>query len=247
MPQGELRVAQGNQRFKPFAVCDTLSSMSPVKVKICGITNAEDAVAAIEAGADYLGFIFWAPSKRSITIPATREIVRTLRRREDCPRLVGVFVDETAQDVASILEQCALDMAQLSGNEPPAFVGDPSSPIHGRSYKALRPTSLAEAQAEVEWYVPPDADAERPSLLLDAYHPHLPGGSGRRVDWDLAAEIARDVPHMMLAGGLNAANVAEAIKKVRPFAVDVASGVESQPGRKDHTQLKAFVAAAHNV
>lgn len=221
--------------------------MSPVKVKICGITNIEDAVAATEAGADYLGFIFWSPSKRSITVNRTCEIVRILRQREDCPRLVGVFVDETSQEVTSILERCVLDMAQLSGNEPPSFVGDPTSPLYGRSYKALRPTSLAEAQAEVEWYVPPDPNGARPSLLLDAYHPHLPGGSGRRVDWDMAAEIARDVPYMMLAGGLNAASVAEAIKKVRPFAVDVASGVESEPGRKDHAQLKAFVAAAHNI
>lgn len=221
--------------------------MSPVKVKICGITNMEDAIAATEAGADYLGFVFWPPSKRSITDVAARDIARALRRREHCPQLVGVFVDETAQDVAAILQQCDLDLAQLSGNEPPAYVGDPSSPLYGRSYKALRPTSLAEAQADAEWYLPPDANGKRPSLLLDAYHPHLPGGSGRRVDWNLAAKIAEDVSHLMLAGGLNAENVAQAVRQVRPFAVDVASGVESRPGRKDHALLRAFIAAAQSV
>lgn len=220
--------------------------MSPTKAKICGITNLEDAVAAAEAGADYLGFIFWPPSKRSVSVPVARDISLVLRQRVDCPLLVGVFVDETAEDVAAILQQCGLDLAQLSGDEPPAYVGDRSSPLYNRSFKALRPSSLAEAQAEIEWYLPPEVNGERPSLLLDAYHPQLPGGSGRRVDWNMAAKIADDVPHLMLAGGLTAGNVTQAIKRVRPFAVDVASGVESSPGRKDHALLKAFVAAVHS-
>lgn len=218
-----------------------------VKVKICGITNLEDALVACEAGADYLGFIFWSRSKRSVTVPAAREIVRRVCRRMAHPRLVGVFVDQSAQAIVSVLEQCKLDLAQLSGNEPPALVGDPQSPLYGRSFKVLHPTSLAEAQADVEWYVPPEPAAEQPSLLLDAYHPELPGGSGLTMDWELAAHIARDVPQMMLAGGLTAQNVSRAIEQVRPFAVDVASGVETSPGRKDHAQVKAFISAAHNA
>ena len=239
--------AQRHARFMPPFDCDTLATMSAVKAKICGIINLEDALAACEAGADYLGFIFWPPGKRSIAPTAAREITRELRQQNPAPQLVGVFVDESAQYVASILDQCDLDLAQLSGSEPPAHVGDPQSPLFGRSYKALRPTSLAEAQTDLEWYLPPQTSAGQPSLLLDAYHPHLPGGSGLRADWNLAAEIARDVPQLMLAGGLTPTNLAQAIEKVRPFAVDVASGVETAPGHKDHALVRAFIAAAHNA
>lgn len=235
------------RRFKPPCDCDTLAGMPDVKTKICGITNAEDAIVAADAGADFLGFIFWPHSKRSVDATVARGIADTLHRREERPLLVGVFVDETAQDVASVLDDCRLDLAQLSGNEPPALVGDPQSPLYGRSFKVLRPTSLAEAQADVEWYLPPQPHPSLPTLLLDAYHPHLPGGSGHRMDWTIAAQIAREVPQMMLAGGLTPANVAQAIKQVQPFAVDVASGVEATPGHKDHARVRAFIAAVQNA
>ncbi len=109
------------------------------------------------------------------------------------------------------------------------------------------PGSLAEAEADAEWYVPPQSQPNYPSLLLDAYHPELPGGTGQRADWKLAAQLAQVVPRLMLAGGLNPQNVSRAIKQVRPFAVDVASGVEAEPGKKDHALVEAFISAARNA
>lgn len=215
-----------------------------MRVKICGITNREDALAAAAAGADYLGFIFWPPSKRAVGVETARAIVSRLRQQERPPLLVGVFVDEEAAAVAAVLDDCGLDLAQLSGDEPPALVGDPSSPLYGRSFKALQPASLPEAEAEAEWYAPPERTPEHPSLLLDAYHPSLPGGTGRQTDWVMAARLAEQVAGLMLAGGLTPDNVREAVRRVRPFAVDVASGVERAPGRKDHDKVRAFIAAA---
>lgn len=215
-----------------------------VRVKICGITNLEDALAAADAGADYLGFIFYPPSKRAVDEPTARAIATRLRQRERRPLLVGVFVDEEAAAMAAVLEECGLDLAQLSGEEPPALVGDPSSPLFGRSFKALQPTSLPEAEAEAEWYAAPERAAGQPSLLLDAYHPTLPGGTGRTTDWEMAARLAETVPGLMLAGGLTPENVGEAVRRVRPFAVDVASGVEEALGKKDQEKVRAFIAGA---
>jgi phosphoribosylanthranilate isomerase len=211
------------------------------KIKICGITNLDDAWAAMEAGADYLGFIFYPPSKRAITAKEAAEIISQLRDRPECPTLVGVFVNETAETIAQTLDRCRLDLAQLSGEEPPALIGDPHSPVFGRSFKALRPTSLAEAEADAEWFVPPNPAPDQPTLLLDTYHPTLRGGTGQTADWTIAAQLAQSVPGLMLAGGLNPDNVAETVRIVRPFAVDVASGVEAAPGRKNHEIVRAFI------
>lgn len=217
------------------------------QVKICGITTLEDALVAAEAGADYLGFILWPGSKRGIAPAAAQPIVAGLRQRASCPVLVGVFVNETGEAMARLLDELVLDLAQLSGEEPPALVADPGSPLYGRSYKGIRPTSFAEAEAEAEWYVPPTPVVEQPSLLLDAYHPTLRGGTGRRADWELAAKLAATVQNLMLAGGLKADNVAAAVQQVHPFAVDVASGVEAAPGKKDHGLVRAFVREAKRV
>lgn len=218
-----------------------------MKVKICGITNLEDALTAAAAGADYLGFIFYPPSKRSISVKEAQAIVSRLRPLPTCPLLVGVFVDETATHMAHVLDHCQLDLAQLSGNEVPSLVGDERSPLYGRVYKALRPTTLAEAEAEAEWYLPPQMLAGQPSLLLDTYHPTLPGGTGETGNWHISAQLARQVPRLMLAGGLTVANVAQAIQQVQPYAVDVASGVEASPGRKDPDLVGAFMAKARKV
>jgi phosphoribosylanthranilate isomerase len=224
---------------------DSLILMSrPPAVKICGLTNLEDALAAADAGADYLGFIFYPPSKRAVTPPTVAHISAVLRRRPERPLLVGVFVDETAEAMAQILDRSRLDLAQLSGRETPNLIGDPESPIYGRCFKALKPTTLAEAEAEVEWYLPLEPLPGSPSLLVDAYHPTLPGGTGRKADWTIAAELARSTPGLMLAGGLNPDNVVQAIEQVRPFAVDVAGGVEARPGRKDHAKVRAFIQRA---
>jgi phosphoribosylanthranilate isomerase len=215
-----------------------------VKVKICGITNLDDAIQAIQSGADFLGFVFYPGSKRYIPASDARLIAARLRERPDCPTLVGVFVNETAEQMARMMDDCSLDLAQLSGEEAPALIGDPASPIYGRSFKALQPTSLAEGEADAEWFAPPEPAAGQPTLLLDAYHPALRGGTGQIADWLMAAQLAVKVPGMMLAGGLTPDNVADAVRLVRPFAVDVSSGVEREPGKKDHHKVRRFVSNA---
>jgi phosphoribosylanthranilate isomerase len=218
-----------------------------MKVKICGLTNWDDSLVTVEAGADFLGFIFYPPSKRAIAPQRAKEIVTRLRDRADCPLLVGVFVNETAETSAQILDFCDLDLAQLNGEEVPAQVGDKKSPLYGRSYKALRPTSFVEAEADAEWFLPEQMLPGQPALLIDTHHPTLRGGTGETGDWSLSARLAETVPGLMLAGGLTAVNVAEAVRVVRPYAVDVASGVEAAPGKKDHNLVRAFIHNAHSA
>ena len=215
-----------------------------IKVKICGITNLEDALVAVESGADYLGFIFYPPSKRAIELKSAKQIIQELRQRADCPLLVGVFVNETAAYMAHVIEDLRLDFAQLSGEEVPYMVADRQSPLFGRAYKGIRPATHTEAEVEAERYVVPDRPDHLPSLLVDTYHPTLRGGSGEIGDWTLSAALAQQHPGLMLAGGLNAGNVSEAVKTVRPFAVDVASGVEAQPGKKDNALVRTFIEEA---
>lgn len=218
-----------------------------MKVKICGTTNLEDALTAVAAGADYLGFIFYPPSKRSIEIKEAQAITSHLKSLDTCPLLVGVFVNETAPQMANILELCQLDLAQLHGDEVPALIGDSNSPIYGRSFKVLSPTSPEEAEADAEWYLPPQPLPGQPSLLIDTYHPSLRGGTGQTTDWQMSARLAELYPGLMLAGGLTPDNVTEAVRQVRPFAVDVASGVEASPGKKDPAKVRAFIQNAKNA
>jgi phosphoribosylanthranilate isomerase len=201
----------------------------------------------VESGADYLGFIFYPPSKRSITVKKAQRIVAELRTRPDLPYLVGVFVNETAAGMAQILAACGLDLAQLSGDETPNLVGDPESLIFGRCYKVLRPVTLDEAEAEAEWYLPAETIPDHPALLIDTRHATLYGGTGQTADWFIAARLALDIPNLMLAGGLNPDNVAAAVSQVRPFAVDVASGVEATPGKKDPRLVRSFIANAKSA
>ena len=140
-----------------------------------------------------------------------------------------------------ILKETGLDLAQLHGGEPPVVL----ERLQGRAFKALRSTSLAEAEADAEWYADLGPSAG-PDLLLDAYHPQAYGGTGQRADWDTAAALARRY-RLLLAGGLTPANVAEAIARVQPWGVDVSSGVETEPGRKDHAAVRAFIAAARGA
>ncbi|MBK9054040.1 MAG: phosphoribosylanthranilate isomerase [Chloroflexi bacterium] len=218
---------------------------SPVKVKICGLTTLEDARHAAASGADYLGFILYPPSPRAISPASLKPLIQQIRATLPTPpRLVGVFVNETATSVAQKLDELGLDLAQLHGDEVPWMVGSPDSPLFGRCYKALRPTSLAEAEAEAEWYLPPDWQEDRPALLMDAYHPTLRGGTGATADWAIMAQLAQTVPGLLLAGGLTPDNVAEAVRQVQPYGVDVASGVETQPGVKGREKVARFIAAA---
>ena len=219
------------------------------KVKICGLTRFEDALVALQAGADYLGFIFYPPSPRAITPEAAATLITRLRAtlppapRPLATRFVGVFVNEPPAAAAAILDGCGLDLAQLSGDEPAADVTDPASPLFGRAYKALRPHSLAEADDGAARFAAPPGGAG-PRLLLDTPHGRLYGGTGETGDWGIAATLAARLPGLMLAGGLSPDNVAAAVAAVRPFAVDVAGGVERAPGIKDADRVRTFIANA---
>jgi len=226
-----------------------------VKVKICGITNAADARGAVAAGADMLGFIFFPKSPRYVT----PERVRTILAAKEHARVlthvkvltVGVFVNESPETVAQVLRFCGLDLAQLHGEEAPATLGleGGPSPLRGRAYKALRPRTPEEAANLAHQYALPvrlRGEGRFPAFLIDAYHPGRRGGTGVTGDWDLASSLSSQYP-LLLAGGLTPSNVAQAVRSVQPWGVDVASGVEDSPGHKDHAALRAFVAAAKAI
>ena len=200
-----------------------------VRIKICGLTNEEDALAAARLGADWLGFIFAPRSPRCVTVSQVKRIVAALPHEAV---KVGVFVDTPAAEVDSIMSQCGLDIAQLHGEEAP----DVSAALGPeRVWKAV---SLRE-RADLEQALQYPAQA----VLADTMLPGQRGGTGRVGDWRLAAELARQRA-VVLAGGLRPGNVAESIRTVRPFGVDVGSGVEARPGKKDIGLLHAFVEEA---
>jgi phosphoribosylanthranilate isomerase len=226
-------------------------------VKICGLTNLEDALVAVQAGADLLGFIFFEPSPRYIAPRVAKDIVSSIKSQvssrvdQTLPRFIGVFVNASLETVARTLDHCQLDAAQLHGDEAPEFIKH----FEGRAFKALRPQSQAEAETLIQKYIslllPTPSDARRshailPDFLIDAYHPTLYGGTGHVTDWTMAANIARQ-HSIMLAGSLTPANVVEAIRAVRPWGVDVSSGVEAEKGKKDLEKVRAFVKAAKGV
>lgn len=197
-----------------------------VRVKICGLTSLADALAAVAAGADALGFVL-APSPRRLEPRAVRAICREL------PPLVGrvgVFVDQPPEEVARLREFCGLDWVQLHGREGP----EQAAALGWRVIKAM---AVGGAPPR-----PPEG-FERAGLLLDTRAPGRRGGTGLTFDWALARPLAAARP-VILAGGLGPGNVAEAVRAARPFAVDVSSGVESAPGRKDHAKLSEFVRRA---
>ena len=211
------------------------------KVKICGTTNFEDAHCATEAGADLLGFIFYPKSPRRIEAAAAKAIVSAIRQQmpptQAPPQMVGVFVNESLENVLHIMTEVGLDLAQLHGDESPAFLRAANAALSGRAYKALKASS-----AEVDAYISTGA----PALLLDANHPNLYGGSGLRADESIASQVAQRC-QLLLAGGLTPDNVADAIRAVQPWGVDVASGVEAAPGRKDHQKVRHFVRAVRDI
>ncbi len=213
-------------------------SIPSIQVKICGLTNLADAQAAVAAGADLLGFICYPKSPRYVTTEQIGAILAGLAPGPKAWRSVGVFVDAPLATVCEVLDRTGLDLAQLHGGEPPALLEQ----LEGRGFKALRPASLAEAEADAEWYTGL-GPADGPDLLIDAYHPIVYGGTGLRADWLIAAAIARS-HRLLLAGGLTSANVTAAVAAVRPWGVDASSGVETRPGQKDHDAVAAFIAAA---
>jgi phosphoribosylanthranilate isomerase len=207
----------------------------PIKIKICGITRLEDALTAIQAGADLLGFNFHPASPRAIIPQQCAEITTRLRKEYSHVTLVGVFVNLPVERVNGILDECELHLAQLHGDETPGMVAS----FEGRAYKAFR--GIPDKPEEYTAYTMSRNNAP-PALLVDALVQGLYGGSGVIADWKAAAILAQKLP-LLLAGGLRPENVTDAVRQVRPWGVDCASGVESAPGIKDPDKLRAFIRA----
>jgi phosphoribosylanthranilate isomerase len=209
-------------------------------VKIDGVMQAQHAVAAAEAGADLVGFIF-AKSRRQLTSAQASIEVSALRTSlgERAPLVLGVFVDESPERVNEIIDEVGLDVVQLHGSETAESLRAISRPI----FRAVGPPPGSSADDVAALLATLRLDAVRPALwVIDAWDPVNHGGSGKRADWAVAAELARTTP-FLLAGGLNPENVAEAVRTVRPVGVDVSSGVETD-GVKDPERIRAFVHAA---
>jgi phosphoribosylanthranilate isomerase len=202
------------------------------RVKVCGITRLEDAELAVELGAWALGFILWEPSPRAADPAVAAGIARAMRRRAE---LVGVFVNASLDDVVHAADAVGLTHIQLHGDEGPAFATEAGRRTGCKVIKAARIATGADLQDLERW--------RTDFHLLDTRVEGKRGGSGERWDWDLIAHRRSKVP-AILSGGLDAENVAEGIAAVRPYAVDVASGVEASPGVKDPAKVEAFLAAA---
>lgn len=206
-----------------------------MKVKICGITNIEDADVAVKAGADALGFVMYRKSPRFVEQAVVKRIVAGL---PPFVLPVGVFVNEEPERVRTLMDDCGLALAQLHGDESALYCQQLGRPV----LKALRLKDRGTLLALAEF----QGRANVRGVLIDTFSDQAYGGTGKTVDWTLAQEAARATP-IILAGGLTPTNVAEAIAQVRPYGVDVSSGVEQSPGKKDHDKVKAFVHAARLV
>ncbi len=209
------------------------SEKDRVKVKICGITGFPDALYAVEKGADAIGFNFYTGSKRYIS-PLEAESI--------CERLtvpvfrIGVFVNASTKEIVDAAGIVGLDAIQLHGDETPEFIEKLRAQTDSQIIKAIRVETNFEPNDVLKY----KADA----ILLDAFSNNERGGTGKTIDWTIAGQVAEIVDELYLAGGLTPENVAEAIKIVQPYAVDVASGVESSPGKKDPKKVAAFIKAA---
>lgn len=202
------------------------------RIKFCGITREADALAAVELGADALGFVFHAPSPRYIAPADARAIIARL---PPFVATVGLFVDVALDEVRSVAADVMLDAVQFHGEEPAAYCE-----AYGRPYlKAVRLETGLTLEAAAEAYHGARA------LLLDSWHPQLAGGTGQSFDWSLIP--SHRAKPIVLAGGLDARNVASAIRTVRPYAVDVSGGIEAAKGIKDYDKMQAFVAEVHAV
>lgn len=202
--------------------------MIPI-VKICGITSTEDALAAVDAGADALGLMFYEPSPRCLTIGAAAEICGVIPAQI---LKVGVFVDAGLEFVHEAIADCGLNVAQFHGHESPEFC----SKFPVSVWKAFRVRDAGALEGLPQY--------QTDAWLLDSYVKGRPGGTGETFNWDLAATARGLGRPLVLAGGLNEGNVAEAVRVVSPYGLDVSSGVEMSPGRKDPVKMRAFVRAA---
>ena len=202
-----------------------------VEVKICGLITVDDAVRCVELGADAIGLNFWPGSPRHVDVSTARSIAETIGEHV---QMVGVFVDFSLEQIREILQETGIEWAQLHGNESPGLVAE----LLPNAYKAIGVED--GSVVELARQFPGE------HLLLDASVPGMPGGTGRTFDWGIAAAVATE-RKLTLAGGLTPDNVAEAIRTVRPFRVDVASGVERAPGRKDAALVQRFIERAKGV
>jgi len=206
-------------------------------IKICGTTSLEDALASVAAGADALGFIF-APSKRRVTLAQAREIVRQLPEKVE---RVGIFVDESADVINATVDQVGLTAVQLHGNESPEFVGDLlKGREHGRTNRVIKTVLVDDNfEARLKQFCGEDGGP----ILLDSG-----SGSGKTFDWESVRQrLPERTARFIIAGGLNAGNVQQAVRTFTPWGVDVVSGVEREPGRKDPEKLKAFIDAVRKT
>jgi|SRR6266567_1198405 len=206
--------------------------MSRVKVKICGVRTLEEAQAAVDAGADALGFNFWSPSARYIEPHAAREVITSVTPTV-CT--VGVFVNEEGSRIVDIASELGLNAVQLHGDESPEFCEGLASIKTFKTIKAIRVGQDFDLGVIESYRVN--------MILLDSSSEGSYGGTGRRFDWRIAIEAKHLVP-IILAGGLTTENVWDAITQVRPAAIDVCSGVEAEPGRKDMDKMRSFMAEA---
>ena len=203
-----------------------------LRIKICGITNVADAIAAVDAGADALGFMFYERSKRYVTPDAVAEIVEQL---PPFVMRVGVFVDPSVEMVNETASTCGITALQFHGNESPEFCGQFGLPV----IKAFRIADKNSIDALPQY--------QTSAWLLDSDVPGQLGGTGEKFDWSLAQRATKLGRPVILAGGLTPENVAMAVREVRPYGVDVSSGVEVLPGRKDLQKVKAFIHAAREA
>jgi len=203
-----------------------------IKVKICGITSTEDAATAVAAGADLLGLVFHEPSPRHVSLETAEAIARAI---PPYVLRVGLFVNPGPQAVAEAIVRCGLQMLQFHGDESPEFCGK----FGMMTMKAFR----VAGEETLEGLTRYATDA----WLLDAYAPGKFGGTGQTFDWGLAAKAVQLGRPVFLAGGLTPANVADAVRTVRPYGVDVSGGVERAPGRKDPDKVRAFIASARQA
>jgi phosphoribosylanthranilate isomerase len=202
------------------------------RIKFCGITNPDDAAHALDAGAWALGLIFWSRSPRRCEVDVAAEIAAAHKRQAE---IVGVFVDPTLEQLGATADAVGLTMLQLHGREGPAFCAEAARRTGCKVIKAARVHSGADIQALSAFHTD--------FHLLDGHVPGMPGGTGETFAWELTRTHPRGAAPLILSGGLTPGNVADAIAIVRPFAVDVASGVEARPGRKDPRKLASFAEA----
>ncbi|MCP4566604.1 MAG: phosphoribosylanthranilate isomerase [FCB group bacterium] len=194
------------------------------RIKICGITSLDDALTSIEFGADALGFVF-ADSPRQIDPETAHKIIRVLPPFIDT---VGVFVDEKVDVIQQTANHCGLHSVQLHGNESPSYVQKLSLPL----IKAFRIRDISDVE-DIKRF-------ELTHFLLDTYDEHKSGGTGKSFDWEIALP-AKALGEIILSGGLNSSNITDALESVKPYAVDVSSGVEKSPGIKDHRKIEEFI------